>query len=202
MRNDYEIIAPPRNGNYLGIIELIAKFNNFLAQHIQNHANRGSGYTNYLSSTIMEELVDVMGRKVIAEIIHRVKQSLDSTADESHVDQLTLVLQYMESNGPVERFMTFMANKGHKAQDMFDSLKEFLLTNNLSLSDCRGQSYDNASAMSGRYNGLQSKVDISNHAFIYDTFFDKASLFFLFRSFKRTLEPYGYPAQHILLTWF
>jgi hypothetical protein len=112
----------------------------------------------------MEEVISIIGREVLKEIIARVKLSkyysisLDSTPDEGHVDQLTLVLRYMESGGPVERFVTFMANTGHKAGDMFDALMKFLKEQGLDIADCRGQSYDNASAMSGIYNGLQAKV--------------------------------------------
>lgn len=163
-RGDTELIGSARNGNYLGILELIAQYDVFLAQHIQNHGNRGGGHTNYLSSTIMEELISVMGKQVKDEIISRVKRSkyysvsLDSTTDESHVDQLTLVLRYIENDTPVERFVTFMGNKGHRAQEMFDALIQFLREHDLDIRDCRGQSYDNASVMSGIYNGLQAKV--------------------------------------------
>src|SRR6218665_2693818 len=52
--------------------------------------------------------------------------SLDSTPDEGHFDQLTLVFRYMEKTNPVERFVKFMPNQGHKAQDMFDGLVDFL----------------------------------------------------------------------------
>ena len=41
---------------------------------------------------------------------------------------------------------------------MFRTLMEFLKIHDLDLGNCRGQSYDNASAMSGKYNGLQAKV--------------------------------------------
>ena len=109
-----------------------------------------------------------MGEQVLGEIISRVKKSkyysisLDSTPDAAHIDQLTLVLRYMEKDGPVERFVTFMANKGHGAQEMFKALMEFLKIHDLDLGNCRGQSYDNASAMSGKYNGLQAKVREKN----------------------------------------
>jgi hypothetical protein len=55
-----------------------------------------------------------------------------------------------------------MPNQGHKAQEMFEGLTEFLTVQGLSINDCRGQSYDNASAMSGKYNGLQAKVASKN----------------------------------------
>lgn len=167
-RGDNELVGSPRNGNFLGILELIAQYDDFLSQHIESHANRGKGHTNYLSSTIMEELISIMGDRVLQEIITHVKKSkyysisLDSTPDASHVDQLTLILRYMEKDGPVERFVVFMGNKGHGAQEMFDALMKFMETVNMDIRDCRGQSYDNASAMSGKYNGLQAKVREKN----------------------------------------
>ena len=71
---------------------------------------------------------------------------------------MTLVFRYMEESGPVERFVTFMPNRGHKAADMFKALADFLEKHNLSIQDCRGQSYNNASSMSGKYNCLQALV--------------------------------------------
>ena len=167
-RGDNQLVGSRLNGNFLGILELLAQYDNFLAGHIATHANRGRGHTHYLSSTIMEALVHTMGEKVLGEIISRVKKSkyysisLDSTPDAAHTDQINLVLRYMERDGPVERFVTFMANKGHRAQDMFDALMEFLDSHCLDIRNCRGQSYDNASAMRGKYNGLQAKVREKN----------------------------------------
>ena len=168
LRGDNENIGSSSNGNYLGILELIAEYDDFLKHHILKHANRGSGHTNYLSSTICEEFVQLMGKRVLFEITSRIKESryysisLDSTPDEEHVDQLTLVFRYMEKANPVERFVKFLPNQGHKAQDMFDGLVEFLDEHGIEMSHCRGQSYDNAAAMSGRYNGLQAKVAAQN----------------------------------------
>ncbi|XP_068216216.1 uncharacterized protein [Palaemon carinicauda] len=164
-----ELVGSPRNGNFLGIFELIAQYDDFLAQHIKTEANRGKGHTNYLSSTILEEVISIMGEQLHREIISRVKKSkyysisLDSTPDAAHFDQLTLVLRYMEKDSPVECFVTFMANTGHGAEDMFNALMKFLNTHDLALGNCRGQSYDNDSAMSGRYNGLQDKVRKKNN---------------------------------------
>ena len=105
------------NGNYLGMLELLAQYDDFLKQHIQKHANLGSGHTNYLSSTICEELVLFIETRVLDDIVSRIKCSryysvtLDSTPDEGHVDQLTLVFRFMENTIQVERFVTFMPNQ-------------------------------------------------------------------------------------------
>lgn len=44
-RGSNETIGSPYNGNYLGLLELIAKFDIFLAQHINTYANKGKGRT-------------------------------------------------------------------------------------------------------------------------------------------------------------
>lgn len=163
-RGENEILGSPQNGNYMGILELLAEYDDFLRGHLETHGNRGSGHTNYLSSTICEEIINTIGKHVFDEIISRIKKckyfsiSLDSTPDEGHVDQLSLVFRYMEDCTPVERFLTFMPNQGHKAKEMFNGLCTFLKENDLDIKNCRGQSYDNASAMSGKYNGLQALV--------------------------------------------
>ena len=56
LRGENEIMGSAANGNYLGMPELLAHYDDFLKQHIQKHANLGSGHINYPSSTICEEL--------------------------------------------------------------------------------------------------------------------------------------------------
>ena len=74
-RGENEILGSPTNGNYLGLLELIAEYDDFLSNHIKKHGNRGSGHTNYLSSTICEEVVQLIGKRVFNEVISRIKRS-------------------------------------------------------------------------------------------------------------------------------
>ena len=92
---------------------------------------------------------------------------MDSTTDVGHTDQLSLTVRYLENNEPIERFLTFMCNKGHKAQDIFNALKSFLKDHDIDIQDCRGQSYDNASIMTGQYNGVQALVNSENKLVLF-----------------------------------
>ena len=86
-RGSNESLGNPNNGNFLGIIELLAKYDPFLKEHIENYGNCGSGRVNYLSSTIYEELIEEIGKAVHQEIIRRLKVakiysvSVDGTKD-------------------------------------------------------------------------------------------------------------------------
>lgn len=49
--------------------------------------------------------------------------SVDSTPDIAHVDQLSLIVRFVKENGqPVERFLCFLPNTGHKSEDMLKAV--------------------------------------------------------------------------------
>ena len=107
-----------------------------------------------------------MGKHVLSTIISEVKQakyfalSIDSTSNASHIDRLTCILRYVPSggDGPVERFVKFLDIESHKAKDLASALLDFLESVNVDVSMCRGQSYDNASNMAGKYAGVQAII--------------------------------------------
>ena len=61
------------NGNY--ILEAIAKYNPFLASHIDKHCNPGRGKKSYLSSTICKDLISLTGKIVLPVILEQLKAS-------------------------------------------------------------------------------------------------------------------------------
>ena len=125
-RGQDEIVGSKSNGNYLGVLELISKFDPFLAAHMEKqklqHANgKGRGSTTYLSSTVCGEFITIMGKQVMDYIINELKAakffsvSIDSPPDASNVDRLTCIFRYVPDNSPipVERIMKFIGMEGH-----------------------------------------------------------------------------------------
>jgi hypothetical protein len=47
---------------------------------------------------------------------------MDSTPDGSHVDPLSLIFGYVENATPVERFVIFMPNQGHKTHSSWNKI--------------------------------------------------------------------------------
>nr|XP_042900425.1 zinc finger MYM-type protein 1-like [Parasteatoda tepidariorum] len=131
------------------------------ADHIRNTGNKGS--VNYLSSTTVTEFINIMSNSVLQEA--EVKEAMkyfglivDSTPDISHVDQLAIVLRYADKDAePVERFLKFVTIHGHSTQQLQKVITDFLENMQIELKYCRGQSFDNASNMSGKYSGLQAR---------------------------------------------
>ena len=62
---------------------------------------------SYLSSTIFEEFIELMGEKTKQAITKELKEAnyfsviVDSTPDLSHVDQLTFIFRFVSKTGQV-----------------------------------------------------------------------------------------------------
>ncbi|KAG6927675.1 zinc finger MYM-type containing 1, partial [Chelydra serpentina] len=156
-----------QNGNLLGWLELVAQFDPFLAGHISKYGNAGKGSPSYLSKTICDELIGLMSDKVRSAIVDEISTagyfslSVDSTPDRSHIDQLSIVLRYVSPTDgkPVERFITFLNLKSHTGEEMANQVLHYLCqVCKIDFSECKGQSYDNAANMSGRYQGMEKKL--------------------------------------------
>uniref|UniRef100_A0A8C5GFL1 TTF-type domain-containing protein n=1 Tax=Gouania willdenowi TaxID=441366 RepID=A0A8C5GFL1_GOUWI len=168
-RGDDELLGSPHNGNYLGILELLAQFDPFLKEHLQKYGQKGRGKPSYLSSTICEEFINLMGEKTKQAIATELQQAkyfsviVDSTPDMSHVDQLTFVFRFVSETGKVvERFIGFEPIHSHTGSSLAECVIKMVSDLGLDLSNCRGQAYDNASNMSGKYNGLQAQLKKNN----------------------------------------
>ncbi len=115
-----------------------------------------------------------MAQKAHALIVDEVKSSgyfslsAYSTPDLSHIDQLSVVLRYLKDTQPIERFLTFLEMKSHTGEEMANQVLQYLReVCKLNFSKCRGQSYDNAANMSGRYKGMQQFFLETNKFAIY-----------------------------------
>ena len=107
-RGDDEVIGSKHNGNYLGVLELIAKFDPFLEEHLRKYGNAGRGVPSYLSSIICEEMIHVMWKLVFDMEMEEIRSSIyhsisiDSTPDLTHQDQLTFTFRYSTCCPPIQ----------------------------------------------------------------------------------------------------
>jgi len=65
----------PDNGNYLGLLELLAKFDQFPLAQINRYGNSGSGNPSYLSKTVCEEMSQLLAKTVKEAIMAEVKKA-------------------------------------------------------------------------------------------------------------------------------
>ena len=181
IRGDSEKIGDAHNGNFLGILELLARYDPLLQEHVgkvKSAQERGTRLqAHYLSPESQNEFINICAAQVRNHILEERKVSkffaimVDGTPDASHTEQTTFILRYLTNDGEIftvqERFLAFV--------DCFEKLglkiANLLLTTlekyGIPIADCRGQGYDNAANMSGRYNGAQQHVTSVNPLCLY-----------------------------------
>ena len=114
-----------------------------------------------MSHFITEEVISLLASEFKGNILSSVLNAkyhyiiADSTPDMSHIKQLTLLVRHFENRKPVRRYVRFISIKSHKSESLILSS---ISTLGLDINMCRGQSYDNASNMSGKYSGVQARV--------------------------------------------
>ena len=170
LRGGNEIFGSPQNRNFLGLLELLAQFDDFLADHIRRFDNSDKGMPSYLSFAICNEFVQLLSKEATTKIANEVKKAkyysvtVNSTPDVTKVDQLTFIIRYLQDDGTiVKRFLKFVESKG---QNDAESITYHILRTpteyEINLNKCREQSYDNASNLSEKYTGVQARLKALN----------------------------------------
>lgn len=73
-RGHTDVLFDPHNGNFLSQVELMAQFDPILNEHIRRIQNK-EAKVHYLSSTIQNEIITLIGDKILQEIVGRVKKA-------------------------------------------------------------------------------------------------------------------------------
>ncbi|XP_065681425.1 uncharacterized protein LOC101241746 [Hydra vulgaris] len=169
-RGSEEQIGNPHNGNFLGVIELLGKFDPVMQDHIQKIINKDI-HDHYLGKTIQDEVIDTIDQAVLQEIIARIKSAkyfaviLDCTPDISHQEQMSMVLRYVADGthsdvpaGIYKHFIKFIIVESSTGENLFNTLVKEIEMLGLDVENIRGQGYDNGANMKGHNSGVQAQL--------------------------------------------
>jgi len=74
LRGHDEKWGSPHNGNFMGLVELIAEFDPFLREHIVKCQSQQNKIPSYLSKTVYEEIIEIMGKRVLLQIVNDINE--------------------------------------------------------------------------------------------------------------------------------
>lgn len=159
LRGSSDRLFERQNGNFLGLVELFAKFEPVLKEHIRRIKDNEVA-DHYLGKTIQNEFIQLISNEVCQIIVSKIKKAkyfaviLDCTPDISHQEQMTLVLRCVDidekSVNIVEHFVGFIVVDESTGAGLTETFLAKLKKLGLLISNCRGQGYDNGANMSGR----------------------------------------------------
>ena len=119
----------------------------------------------YTHNDIQNELLDLMARHVLREKLTEIRQNhfftimADEYTDISNKEQLSLCLRTVSNDLEVqEDFFGFYQLNNIRSDTIVHAIKDILLRLNLSLQNCRGQTYDGASNMMGKTSGVVTQI--------------------------------------------
>jgi hypothetical protein len=162
----------PQNGNFLGLVEMVAKFDPIMIEHVRR-IRTDQIHDHYLGHNIQNELIHLLAKKIETEIVTKIKRALyfgiilDCTPDVSKHEQMTMILRCVEVNefndvNIKEYFVGFMNVCDKTGAGLTEALKEKLDLLGIELKNCRSQSYDNGANMRGKHQGVQARVLTEN----------------------------------------
>ena len=159
-RDDSQHLVDPKNnpGNFQMLLEFrVDSGDEILSDHFKKCKRNAS----YRSKTIRNEIISICGSHIQESLINEIKKSgffsilADEATDQSNKEQMPVVLRFVDDKYQIrEEFATFIyCNKGISGADISAYIKKELIELGLDLTRCRGQGFDGAGNVAGKYNG-------------------------------------------------
>ena len=160
LRGHNERASSDNPGVFRGLVDYTCSLDSSLDSHINS-----SKVFKGTSKTIQNELLDTMLKISRDKIKEEIKNTdyvavmIDETTDNYDIIQMVIVLRYVLEGKPVERFWGFFNPVSTTGEHLSDVLFRELLP---LIGDCPekliAQTYDGASALSGIYKGVKTRI--------------------------------------------
>ena len=129
---------------------------------LENHLHNAPRNAKYTAPDIRNELMECCRDLIVKQLVLEVKESryYSILADEatyfSMKEQLALIFRFVDRKNNIrQEFVSFLeCSYGLSGQSLYRTIKEFLASAGIDISDCRGQDYDGAGAVAGKNQGL------------------------------------------------
>ena len=145
------------DGNFSGLLSLRAKD----LPHFQRWLSQSKTWT---SPAIQNEMIDIAAKLVQQKLVNKVLAAKyfsiisDETTDISRKEQVSTCIRISNDLQPEEMFLGLHTTTETTGEVLSKLLLEKLRDLGVDIRNCRGQTYDGASNMSGHLNGVQAHI--------------------------------------------
>lgn len=146
-------------GNFRALVTFRSETDAVLADHLQNAPKNAT----YISKTVQNDLLEVMGDFILGKIVDEVKESkhyaieADEVTDTANWEQLGIVVRYVLAGKAKEKLLGYANCESISGEHIYQILVEELTKAGLDLQFCRAQAYYGAGNMAGRVKGCQAR---------------------------------------------
>ena len=131
-----------------------------------SHLQSAGGNATYISPKTQNAIIAACNELLVAEVVKRINAAegfavlADETTDIAGVEQFSLCARYLDvsTSSIREDFLQFIPVTDVSGEGLATVIVDSLTQLGVNLEYMRGQGYDGASAMSGKFNGVQSHI--------------------------------------------
>ncbi|XP_050540290.1 52 kDa repressor of the inhibitor of the protein kinase-like [Daktulosphaira vitifoliae] len=138
-------------------------------KNLKQHLMTCGKNSTYISWNIQNQIIDACDEIILSKLVTKVNSAkcfavlADETSDISSIEQFSLCVRYIECIDEnnfkiVEQFLKFVPVESTSGQNLADVLLTTLNACGININYLRGQGYDGAAAMSGRFKGVQACI--------------------------------------------
>ncbi|XP_031106247.1 zinc finger MYM-type protein 1-like [Ipomoea triloba] len=157
-------------GNFLEFLKVLADTNEDVGKVVMQNAPENHQMTSPL---IQKDIVNAIASETTEIIINDLGEELfgiivDESRDVSLKEQMIVFIRYVNSSGHiVERMLGITHVRDTTSMSLKVAIEDLLTRHGLSISRIRGQGYDGASNMRGKFNGLKTLIINENPCAFY-----------------------------------
>lgn len=148
--------------NFSELVDLVVSCGGEDLRHFLEKAGKNATYT---SKDAVVDFVETIGLWVEECLLKRLRQAqyfsllADECTDISTIEELSVVIRWVEDGLPVEHFIELVPLKKADANAIYENLIDCLKKKGLMVSNIIGMGFDGAATFSGKHNGVQALLN-------------------------------------------
>jgi hypothetical protein len=147
--------------------------------NLEQHLRSAAANASYTSPRIQNEILEACNKIIVAKLVKRVNDAdfftvmADETTDIRGLEQMSVAVRFVEEESPGgnftvrEEFLNFVPVTDMRGQALAETITGYLKKVGINLEKMRGQGYDGASAMSGKFRGCAAVIQQSYPKALY-----------------------------------